>query len=57
MAKLYYEAVVKICVEVDDDTDRDELEGALAERICELPDVEQGTVLVTDLQLTMKDAK
>lgn len=57
MAKLYYEATIKILVDADDEADRDTLEGSLAERLTEIPDLDEGTVVVLDLQLNMKDAK
>jgi hypothetical protein len=57
MAKLYYEAIVKILVDADEDDDRDVIEGALAEQLTELHDIDEGTVVVTDLQLTLRDAK
>lgn len=57
MAKLIYEAVVKVIIDADDDADLEVIEGALAERLTELADVDKGTVVVTDLKLTLKDAK
>lgn len=58
MAKLIYEAVVQIVVDTGAvDEDRDMIEGAIAEQLCELHDIDEGTVVTTDLKLTLKDAK
>jgi hypothetical protein len=57
MAKLYYEATIKILVDADDEADRDVVEGKLAEQLTELHDIEEGVVLVTDCKLELKDAK
>lgn len=53
--KVYFSAVVRIVVHTDEDLEV--IESRLAERLCELPDIEGGTVEVTDLTLRMVDAK
>jgi hypothetical protein len=58
MAKLYYEALVKILVDTGEGyDDRDVIEGKIAEQLTELHDIEEGTVITTDLQLNLRGVK
>lgn len=53
--KMYFTAMVKIVVHTDETSE--DVEARLAERLCELPDIEGGTIEVIDLALTLVDAK
>ena len=53
--KMYFTAMVKIVVHTDETSE--DVEARLAECLCELPDIEGGTIEVIDLALKMVDAK